>query len=182
MIVTTTRTVPLIYIIYYGKIKINLIKCGCLVSIRRIEMLNIYYGKMPEAIYNTSSYFSNTFQKTWLDDPYIRRMIKNVDKSEVIDDYLIKSKALGMIAPSQLSGGVKTLILTYFMPDKIFNASTCGDNCAPWILKIAETRKVEINLRHLMDFGKAEFKIKVVNTGRIVTNMGDLVAEAGEFV
>ena len=39
-----------------------------------------------------------------------------------------------------------------------------------------------INLRHLMDFGSGEFKIKVLNTGRIVRNMKELVAEAGAFV
>lgn len=33
-----------------------------------------------------------------------------------------------------------------------------------------------------MDFGEGEFKIKVLNTGKIVKNMGDLVLEAGEFV
>ena len=68
-------------------------------------MLHIYYGPTDDAIYNTSTYFSNVFQKTWLDDKYVRRMIKGVDKSEVVGDYLIKSKALGMISPSQLSGG-----------------------------------------------------------------------------
>lgn len=34
---------------------------------------------------------------------------------------------------------MKTLILVKFEKDKIFNASTCGDNCAKWLLKIAET-------------------------------------------
>lgn len=33
-----------------------------------------------------------------------------------------------------------------------------------------------------MDFGKKEFKIKVLNTGKIVTNMFDLLMEAGELV
>ena len=33
-----------------------------------------------------------------------------------------------------------------------------------------------------MDFGPGEFKIKVLNTGKIVKNMSELVAEAGQFV
>ena len=70
---------------------------------------------------------------------------------------------------------------------KVFNASACGDNCAEWILKIADIKqgkhqKLVINLRHLMDFGKGEFNIKVLNTGKVVKNMGELVYEAGEFV
>ena len=86
------------------------------------------------------------------------------------------------MSPKKLSGGVKTLLLIAYDKTKIFNASTCGDNCAEWLLKIADERKVVVNLRHLMDFGKGEFKIKILNTGKIVKNMGDLVAEAGEFV
>lgn len=67
---------------------------------------------------------------------------------------------MGMIPPVSLSGGVKTLILIANVPDKIFNASTCGNNCAKWILKLAAEREVTINLWHLMDFGKGGFEIK----------------------
>lgn len=58
----------------------------------------------------------------WLDDPLAKRMIKSVDKSEVLGERLIRSKALGLIPPTDLSGGVKTLLLIYNMPDKVFNA------------------------------------------------------------
>ena len=86
------------------------------------------------------------------------------------------------MSPKKLSGGTKTLLLIDNDSKKVFNASICGDNCAKWILKIAQDRKVVINLRHLMDFGKDEFKIKVINTGKIVYNMSELVLEAGDFV
>ena len=47
---------------------------------------------------------------------------------------------------------------------KIFNASTCGDNCAKWILRIAKESKkdIVINLRHVMDFGDKPFEIKIL--------------------
>ena len=45
-----------------------------------------------------------------------------------------------------------------------------------------QVKKSGINLYHLMDFGKGEFKIKVLNTWKIVKNMSELVLEAGEFV
>ena len=86
------------------------------------------------------------------------------------------------MSPKKLSGGTKTLLLIDNDSKKVFNESTCGDNCAKWILKIAQDRKVVIKLRHLMDFGKDEFKIKVINTGKIVYNMSELVLEAGDFV
>ena len=150
-------------------------------------MLNVYFGDMLDAIYNTNVYFNNTYKDSWITNPLSKEMIKAVDKSDVIDERTISSPVFGNMSPKKLSGGVKTLLLIANDPNKIFNASTCGDNCAEWILKIAKMKeerhqKVVINLRHLMDFGKGEFKIKVLNTGKIVKNMGDLVAETGEFV
>ena len=65
---------------------------------------------------------------------------------------------------------------------KFFNASTCGDNCAKWILKLAETRDLTINLRHLMDFGEGTFEICILNTNQIVHNMKELVPIAGLYV
>ena len=145
-------------------------------------MLRIIFGKSQDSIYNTSMYFSNVFQKEWLDDPYVRKMIKSVDRSEVLGDYLINSKALGLIAPTQLSGGVKTLILTYFMPDKEFNASTCGDNCARWFLDMSKKQDRTINLRHIMDFGERKLNIQILNNGAEVHSMRELVMIAADYL
>lgn len=145
-------------------------------------MLSIYFGEMPDAIYNTSVYFNNTYQDRWITKELSREIIKDIDRSEVIDAQTIKSPIFGNMSPRKLSGGTKTLLLIANDSKKVFNASTCGDNCAKWILKMAEGTKVVINLRHLMDFGKGEFKIKILNTGKIVKNMDELVWEAGEFV
>ena len=145
-------------------------------------MLNIFYGDMKEAVYNTAAYFKYDYEDNWITDPFVKKMIKDVDQSIVLDSGVIDSPVLGKIPPTGLSGGVKTLILVKFEKNKIFNASTCGDNCAKWILQLGKQGKLVINLRHLMDFGSGEFKIKVLNTGRIVRNMKELVAEAGAFV
>lgn len=64
-------------------------------------------------------------------------MIQDVDKSTVLDSGVIDSPVMGKIPPTSLSGGVKTLILMKNEPEKIFNASACGDNCAKWILHLA---------------------------------------------
>ena len=145
-------------------------------------MLNIYFGDMPEAIYNTAVFFKNTYQDKWIKDDISVRMIKDVDKSEVIDSNVIKSPVLGAITPLQLSGGVKTLILVAHDGKHVFNASTCGDNCAKWLLEIARDKKVVVNLRHVMDFGKGDFKIRVLNNNSIAHNMRELLASAGEYV
>lgn len=138
-------------------------------------MLNVYFGDMPGAIFNTAVYFKNTYRDSWITNPLSVQMIKDVDKSDVVSESVIESPVLGSIAPLALSGGVKTLMLVKFDREHVFNASTCGDNCAKWLLKIAENRKVVINLHHVMDFGKGPFKIKVLNNGKIVKNMDELL-------
>ena len=132
-------------------------------------MLNIYFGEMSKAIYNTSVYFNNTYKDSWITEPLTKDIIKAVDNSDVIDEKTILSPIFGNMSPKKLSGGVKTLLLISFDRKNVFNASTCGDNCAEWILKIAKDRKVVINLHHLMDFGPEPFKAKILNTNKIHT-------------
>ncbi len=145
-------------------------------------MLSIYYGDMPEAIYDTATYFRNVYKPSWITSSLSMEMIQDVDQSTVVSGNVIDSPYLGMITPEQLSGGVKTLILIDKDRNHIFNASTCGDNCAKWILKMAEKRKVVINLRHLMDFGKGPFNIFVMNSGKKVHTSLELLNEAGTLV
>ena len=145
-------------------------------------MLHVRFGQMPEAIYNTAVYFKNTYRDAWITDKLSVEMIKDVDKSDVVSANLIKSPVLGSISPLMLSGGVKTLILVRFDKSHVFNASTCGDNCAKWLLRIAQDRKVVVNLHHVMDFGDDGFKIKIDNSGKIVTDMMGLLREANNYL
>ena len=82
-------------------------------------MLNIFYGDMPEAIFNTAVYFKNTYEDDWITEPLTKEMIADVDQSTVLDKGIIDSPVLGKIPPVGLSGGVKTLILIAHLPELI---------------------------------------------------------------
>ena len=145
-------------------------------------MLKIFFGNREDAIYNTSVYFKNVYRDEWITDSFCCDMIKDIDQSIVVGAHMIESPVLGPITPKDLSGGVKTLILIYKDREHMFNASNCGDNCAKWLLRMAENDDISINLRHLMDFGKEKFEIEVMNNGQIVHDMEELVDAAGEYV
>ena len=145
-------------------------------------MLKVYFGDMPESVYNTSVFFKNDYEDAWITDPLVVEMIRDVDHSEVSDSGVIDSPVLGKIPPLGLSGGVKTLILVRFEPDKVFNASTCGDDCAKWLLKIAEQEDRTVNLRHVMDFETEPFQLEILNTGTVVHNAREYVDIAVDFV
>ena len=47
-------------------------------------MLNIFYGDMKEAVYNTAGYFKYDYEDEWIVDPFVKKMILDVDKSTVM--------------------------------------------------------------------------------------------------
>lgn len=146
-------------------------------------MLTIIYGDVSESIYNTSVYFKNTYDAEWLESDLAKEMIKDVDHSEVVSGACIINPVLGQIPPERLSHGVKTLLLILNEPDRIFNASTCGDNCAKWILEIGKHKDITINLRHMMNFGRnAKFEVLVKNGGEITHSMRELLPIASKYL
>lgn len=145
-------------------------------------MLQAFFGDMKEAVYNTVVYFKNDYDPAWLEDPFVQAMILDVDKSKVLSSGAVESPVMGIIPPTGLSGGVKTLILILKEPNKVFNASNCGDNCAKWLLEMGKKHDVTINLRHIMDFGDESFEIMVLNNHKIAHNMDEVLDFAGRYV
>ncbi len=145
-------------------------------------MLKVFFGDMDNVIFNTSVYFKYNYQPSWLEDPDVVQMIFDIDKSVVLGNGAVESPVMGVIAPVSLSGGVKTLILIDKVPEKVFNASNCGDNCAAWLLRIGSKKDVAVNLRHIMEFGEEDFEIYVMNTKTVVHNMDEFIAIAGRYV
>lgn len=145
-------------------------------------MLHILYGRRTDVINDTNLYFRNSYYEPWLEKEESKQMIKDIDNSILESPNLVISPILGAISPRDLSGGVKALILVSNEPDKMFNITSCGENCASWLLKLAEDRDIYVNLRYMMNFGKGPFKIEVMNTKKTVTNMTDLVFERNKFI
>ena len=140
-------------------------------------MLSIYYGTYTGENYidNPDLYFDNTYEDAWLEDPLSKKMVKDIDKSDLVGPNLVISPVLGSIPVSRLSGGVKTLIQIANDPDHVYNASACGDNCALWLLKIGAKKNVLVRLGHQMRFTNEPFEIRIENTGEIVHSRKELV-------
>lgn len=146
-------------------------------------MLRVWFGEKNNAIYNTSVFFKNRYEDEWITDDFAKKVIADVDCSEVIDANNIKSPVLGNISPVQLSGGVKALILMKHFPGKVFNASNCGDNCAKWILELGKDRDFTINLFHVMNFGNGKFDIRILNDRKlIVHNMQEFLLVGNSYL
>lgn len=145
-------------------------------------MLKVIFGEMEDSIYAPNIYFDNTYEPEWITSDFGRRVIADIDKSTVISENIIDSPILGPITPRQIAGGTKTLFLMEFDDSQIYNASTCGNNCAKWILDIASRKDLTINLLHIMEFGDGPFEILILNTNTIVRNDYDYFMIAKNFV
>ena len=118
-------------IIYSVKMRLSEVGYSC---------LKIWYYANIDYMKDASSYFDNVYEDEWIEDTFVKEMIQDVDHCEVISPLIIDSPVLGAITPRELSGGVKVLILMLKDDSFIYNMSNCGDNCAKWVLKIAEHR------------------------------------------
>ena len=145
-------------------------------------MLKIYFGEMEGVLHNVETYFNNQYQYQWLEDPFVKGLIEDVDRSIVESPECIKSPVLRQIPPTRLSGGAKAVILMKYLPDRVINASNCGDNCAKWILKLGQEKDLLINLHHIMEFEEDQFEIEILNDHSIVRNMAELVNAGIEFL
>ena len=67
-------------------------------------MLNIYFGDMPEAVYNTAVYFNYTYEDEWLTSDFAKDVIKKIDKSNVLGPHAIESPVF--VPPDRFSGGI----------------------------------------------------------------------------
>lgn len=138
-------------------------------------MLKILLGISDNTVLHVDRVFKVVFDPEWLEDPMVKEMIADVDKSEVISSYAIKSPVLDVISPDGLSGGVKALILMLKTNYEIWGTA-CGDNCAKWILKIAKKKDIVVSFEHLMNFPE-EIEAEILNTGRIVHGITEFMLE-----
>ena len=145
-------------------------------------MLHIILGETENINYGPD-WFKTNYDPEWLKDSFVQKMIKDIDKSDYLDGIVINSPILGPIPPVRLSGGVQTLIMIYEKPELIFDATSCGENCAKWLLEIGKQKDVTINLNYLMKFNDFDdFEVFIVNENRSITSIEDYVLTAIKYV
>lgn len=146
-------------------------------------MLKIFFGSHKDEIYNTDIYYQNQYDKSWITDDFAKRIIADIDDSEVIGEDAIRNNIFDTFSSTKLSTGVKTLLLIYNQPKQIFNISNCGDNCAKYLLEIAEEHDITVCLHHAMNFGD-DFAVKVINDRRrkIITDPKEFLLLAHQYL
>lgn len=113
-------------------------------ALRRFLNVKNIYNTLPEELKlnytrNIKGAFDSNLEKGILLDPFVKEMILDIDKSEVIAPNLIESPILGAIPPMTLSGGVKALVVLYSKKwDLVLPTHLFGNNCAKWLLRMSD--------------------------------------------
>lgn len=144
-------------------------------------MLYVRLGDFTEdCITNVKKFFDFYKQKDWFANPFVREVIRGVDKSEIIEGEYIESPVFGGMSPDRLSSGAKALSLMKMCPEYVIYATRCGDNCIPYLIELAMDRDVTVLLHHCPAFPKEfpeGFSVSFVESGVTVTNGEDFTEE-----
>ena len=146
-------------------------------------MLNLYIGKNKDAIYPAGGYFRTWIEYDVLMEDFPKKVIKEIDKSDVVGSQLIISPVLGPISPDRISGGSKALIILY-CTDCMMDIDSMGENCYPYLVELADKKDITISMDHIVNLYKYGFKgkIHVLNDDSIVNDGRDLVLKVFDFL
>lgn len=141
----------------------------------------IYLGIDKNAAIDPDADFFGGFLPEWLEDPLVKKMVLDIDKSEVQSPYCIMSPVLGQIAPEYLSGGVKTLIMLLKLDNYYVDLMVCGENCAKWFKEIAKVKQINVSLSSF-DMPYIGIPIKCLNDGSIITTEHEWVDKCTDYI
>ena len=144
-------------------------------------MLYIHLGEFKnEYIIDVDLQFNIFKEISWFEDNFVKNVIREIDKSEVVKGEYIESPVWGGMSPEKLSSGCKAVILMKFYPQRVIYATRCGDNCVRSILSLAQQQDVHILLHHCMKFPDS-FQAIMYDSGKEVTSDAEFVREYYNF-
>lgn len=109
------------------------------------------------------NYYLDSNMKDLFLDQFCRKVVKEVDKSDIISTRAIDSPYLGGITPSQLSGGTSTILATYFLCKEgshkfYIRSEFLGENCIPYLLELTTDFDITIVLTAPLNITEQLFK------------------------
>lgn len=125
-------------------------------------MINIIFGRencnQSKYIVDSRIYFRRNKKPEWFEDDFVKEFLKAVDNTKVLfEEALLDYRGRG-ISTEMISSGCKTLCDIYYCEDgSIFNGSMMGNNCIPFLLRIAKNKDFTMVLEHYMDFPPESF-------------------------
>ena len=107
-------------------------------------MLKVWFGESEKALKSGNGYFDNWLDDSCLETEFAKRIVKAIDKSDLISKNLVQSPVIGAVPPSFLSGGTKSLLILKYS-DNVMSITAFGKNCYPYIIEISKDKDITIH-------------------------------------
>lgn len=141
-------------------------------------MLRVHVKKWEDdCIEDVKGYFKIHKKRDWFNNPVVKRVILNIDKTIAVKDEYLESPIFGGMAPERLSTGCKAVILMEVLENPHIYGTRCGDNCWVDILEIATRKDVDVTLCHCPQLPEDGFELLMVDTGEVITNYDRFIDE-----
>lgn len=139
-------------------------------------MLILHFGRVKNEKKSGDGWFENALGTEYLETDFSKKVIQEIDKSNVYDKNLIISPILGGIPPERISGGSKVLICLKYT-SWVFSINSIGENCYSILSEIAEEKDIFMTCDRGMTLYNKGFhgKVKIDNLGIVVDNDKDLI-------
>lgn len=135
-----------------------------------------YSGPLTEENYRVSPglWFDNQGGSKYIGGALEQKIIKDIDKSEVIQGKILMHPQYGVFSPYDLAGTTKTLILMNNEPQFYYNGAFLGENACPWLLQIAKTKDIYLRMAYILPFN-CDFDAYFVNLDVYTHNYYDYI-------
>ncbi|MDR1642841.1 MAG: DUF4869 domain-containing protein [Clostridiales bacterium] len=144
--------------------------------------MHIWLGKTEINFIDPKYPFRVFAKKSWFDDPFVKEMVADVDRCQVIDYQLTKNSRGQMMNTLNISGGAKSLILLYKCPNVLVQGNSMGDNCGKWLPVISEKSECYMTLtygimisEHINDL--SPFNCEIINEGKTIGTVKEFYKE-----
>jgi hypothetical protein len=142
-------------------------------------LLSIYFGYKGVECEDPHAYFVGAWEDEWFDDPIVKQMVLDVDKTEIVSPNLAISPVFGAMDPMRISGGVKSLILMYKDREFIADGESMGDNCYDWVVKLSHICDCAIAIEVSVLIGELENDQSPFNA--VIENNGHAIKTVAEY-
>ena len=124
-----------------------------------------------------SGIFDWCWKSEWLDDPFSRKMIQEIDHVDIPDDMdTEKACLLKNMRVENLSSGTKGLILCKYY-NRLNRMTMMGPNCYKYLMDIADEKDVYMGCSNYVFFTDEDLKGRKVH----FVNTDDYVSTAADF-
>lgn len=113
-------------------------------------MITIYFGRQdeiirrPDVIGAPNSYYKEQFQKAWYDDPFVLRILHDIDHIPEDSGPMIMWLLDHNRYPWDICTGSKNLIMAKYVKDRAPLLQYMGENCFPYLFELSNCQDITV--------------------------------------